>query len=363
MLHDRIDAGMFSLIAPHEVTLFFIVMVVINGLVGWVVQPQHIAICGAGKTEWEARVGMTYGNFIKRFCTSAWAFLGIFAILLYPHLTHENRELVFGIAVRDLLPAGLVGLMVAGMLAGVMSTCDSFMVGGSAILTKNFYERFINKTPTRPRSLLVSRFASLLIVTGGLAFAFWIPSVVFGLKVIWQVTSVIGISYWMGMLWPKANRYGAWASFIVASTIAILVGDMFKFSLGLPFQWTTAIYIPAGFLTNIVVSLLTRPEPGQKLDQFYALLDTPVGKESRLREKGFEIIYEPGADLEAPPESAPLKEKLKKPDQGLILAGLLKKGKRLNFTRYSDDLLGFLVAWGFVAFVIFVTVAFTWIGA
>jgi Na+/proline symporter len=362
VLHDKLDASMFSLVAPHEVTLFFIFMVVINGLVGWVVQPHHMAICGSGKTEWESRVGMTYGNFIKRFCTSAWAFIGIFGAVLYPSLSPENRELVFGMATRDLLPAGLVGLMVAAMLAAVMSTCDAFMVDGSALFTRNFYERFINKKPGPKRSLLVARIASIFIVLGGIGFAFWIPNVVFGLKVLWQVTSVIGISFWLGMLWPKANRYGAWASFIVAAGISIFVGDMFRFSLGLPFQWTTAIYLPAGFLTNILVSLLTRGEPEQKIEQFYALMDTPVGKEHRLREKGYNIIYEGGAEP-GQIEKDRKKETLKKPDQGLILAGLLKKGKRLTFTRYSEDLLGFMVAWGFVALVIFVTVAFTWIGA
>ncbi len=357
VLHQKLEAAKFSLVAPHEVTLFFIIMVVINGLVGWVVQPQHLAICGSGKTEWEARVGMTYGNFIKRFCTVAWAFLGIMGIILYPEITHENRELLFGIAVKDLLPAGLIGLMVAAMLAAAMSTCDAFMVGGSAMLTKNLYERYINPDADARRSLIVSRLSSLVVVVGGLVFAFWIPNVVFGLKIIWQVTSVIGISYWMGMLWPRANRYGAWASFIVAAAIAVTVGDMFGFGMGLPFQVTTAIYIPAGFITNIVVSLLTRPEPQRRLDQFYALLDTPVGMEKTLKNQGFDIVYE-GGEAEAPPEP-PAAEK---PRQRLIMAGPFRKGWRLNFTNFSDDILGFLAAWGFVAFVIIITIALTWIG-
>jgi Na+/proline symporter len=361
-IHQKIASSMFSLIAPHEVTLFFIVMVVINGLIGWVVQPQHIAIGGSGKTEWEARVGMTYGNYIKRFCTSAWAFMGIFGLILYPGLVHENRELVFGMAVRDLLPAGLVGLMVAGMLAGVMSTCDSFMVGGSAILTNNFYQRYINSSPSRRMSLLISRFASIIIVAGGLSFAFWIPSVVEGLKVIWQVTSVIGISYWIGVVWPRANRWGAWASFIVAASIAVFIGDTFRFGMGLPFEWTTAIYLPAGFITNIVVSLLTRPEPEARLENFYALLETPVGKESRLREKGYEIMYEPGADMK-PAEKAIEKEVPEKPEQQLILARLFKRTKGFSLKNYKQDLLGFVVALAFVILVIIITIAFANIGA
>lgn len=68
---------MFSFVAPKEVTLFFIVMVVFNGLVGVVVEPHHMAIGGAGKSELNCRTGWTYGNFVKRLATLGWAFIGV----------------------------------------------------------------------------------------------------------------------------------------------------------------------------------------------------------------------------------------------------------------------------------------------
>jgi hypothetical protein len=57
---------MFSLIAPKELTLFTIAMLVISGLVGIVAQPHHMSVAGSGKTEMNCRVGWTYGNFIKQ---------------------------------------------------------------------------------------------------------------------------------------------------------------------------------------------------------------------------------------------------------------------------------------------------------
>ncbi len=66
---------MFSFVAPTEVTLFFIIAIVINSLVGIVVEPHHMAIGGAGKTELNCRTGWTYGNFVKRMATLGWAFM------------------------------------------------------------------------------------------------------------------------------------------------------------------------------------------------------------------------------------------------------------------------------------------------
>ena len=59
----------------------------ILGLVGVVVQPHVMTATGSGKTETEARVGMVYGNFIKRLLTIAWAFTGLIAVAAFPRET------------------------------------------------------------------------------------------------------------------------------------------------------------------------------------------------------------------------------------------------------------------------------------
>jgi hypothetical protein len=97
---------MFSLIAPKELTLFTISMLVFSGLVGIVAQPHHMAVAGSGKTEMNCRVGWTYGNFIKRLCTIGWALAGLFAAALVvtgalPKADLDaKRELAFGAMVK-----------------------------------------------------------------------------------------------------------------------------------------------------------------------------------------------------------------------------------------------------------------------
>lgn len=341
--HSGLPEHMFSLVAPQEVTLFFIVMAVLNAMVGVVVLPHHMAIGGAGKTEIACRTGWTYGNFLKRFATAGWAFTGVFAAFLFPGLTNETRELAFGVASKNLLPVGLVGLMLAAMIAAVMSTCDAFMVHASALFTQNIYRPLFKPEASDRELLKVGRWASLFVVLGGIFFAFFFPSVIYGIKEAWKVTAFLGLGFWFGVIWKRANRYGAWASALAMGGISIYTANI----LGWSFPAQIAAYLPAGVILMLVVSWLTRPEPEKNLQQFYTLLDTPVGQEARLREANVEIKLE-GESVGRKPKSEK-KFGLEKffdsdVDDGFILVDLLILKKKFSWQRYRTDILGFLGA-------------------
>ena len=329
---------MFSFVAPEEVTLFFIIMVIINGLVGIVVQPHHMAVGGAGKTEYSCRMGWTYGNFTKRFATLGWAFVGVFAAALFPGLENEKRELAFGMAVANLLPSGLVGLMIAAMAAAVLAACHNFMVGGSALFTRNIYKKFIDKNVDEAKQLKIARLSSVLIVIGGVTVALTIPSVVQGLKYLWQITAYFGIAFWMAILWRKSNRYAVWASLVVTVLATIITGPFFSFGFGWAIEYQIAVYLPLGFLTFILVSFFTKEEEAEKLDKFYTLLHTPVGEEHTLVAKGIDIVLGGSADDEQGNKSG---ESLEENGHSLLLVDLLSLHKKFSFKKYRIDIVGF----------------------
>jgi len=71
-----------GLMGQEPITLFYVVMLSLTGLIGIVVQPHIMGVCGAGRTEFEGRFGFTVGNFIKRFCTIAWTFTGLACVII-----------------------------------------------------------------------------------------------------------------------------------------------------------------------------------------------------------------------------------------------------------------------------------------
>jgi Na+/proline symporter len=335
--HEGLPEYMFSLVAPSEITLFFIVMAVINALVMVVVLPHHMAIGGSGRTEIACRIGWTYGNFLKRFATAGWAFIGVFSALLFPEMVGTDREMVFGVAARELLPIGLVGLMLSAMIAAMMSTCDAFMVHASALFTQNLYKGFINPDCTSRQQVQIGRIAGIVVVAGGLVFAYSFDSVVQGIKEGWKITAYMGIAFWAGVMWRRANRWGTIASVISMA----IIGNYTHHVLNWPFAWQAASYLPAGLLCMIGFSLATREEPAGKLHAFYTLLQTPVGQEEQLHAQGIEIKLDA-----APPKHPPHPLIAGKSDPGdrLLIVDLLHLPKTFSWRHYRTDLLGFAIA-------------------
>jgi len=223
-IHEAIkEPGMLSLVAPAEIGFFYITVIAFNGLVGIVTQPHTMGNCAAGKTEMEGRVGWMFGNFIKRVCTVAWCLTGLAAVVYF-----GSRELdpdrIFGLVAAEFLPKiahGILGLFLAALLASVMSSCDSFMIASSGLFTENIYKR-LKSDKSQKHYVLVARMTSLVIVAGGVAFAYWLPSVVKGLEIFWKISPMMGIAFWLGLFWRRTTVAGAWASTLSAFAVWFL---------------------------------------------------------------------------------------------------------------------------------------------
>lgn len=271
--------GMLSIVAPpgaKEGTLSFIIMMSLISLTGIVVQPHVMTMTGAGKTELEARVGMCYGNFVKRFLTIAWTVTGVIGFALFAgDLTKETSEQVWGRSIQTLLPVGFRGLMLACMLAGV-TACETYMVCGSSIFTRNFYEH-ISPNRDDKHYLLVGRIASLGILLSGIACAFAIPSLTELLKISMEFIGFMGAAFWVGVYWRRANAWGVWASVIGTITAWAYT----NYALGWDAPHRAMVFLPVEFGLLIIVSLLTNKQPDEQLDPFFAKLHTSVADEGK----------------------------------------------------------------------------------
>jgi Na+/proline symporter len=296
------DPSMLSLTAPGKVSIFFIVMMSIQALVGIVAQPFIMGVCAAGKTEREGRIGIVVGNLIKRFCTAAWTLTAIAAVAWYLQqgvdLSTIDPDFVYGNVAREFLPKimpGLLGVFIAALLAGVMSSCDSFMISSSGLFTENIYKRLF---PERSQAhyIWIGRGVAVLVVAGGVAFAFWVPSVVKALEIWFMIAPMMGLVFWIGLFWRRMTVIGAWATTLTGfavwwgTTQSWFINWIADFSQaeslrliwmdkGVPaiyIPWQILAYMTTASLAGILVSLLTKPVDSGKLDRFYALTRTPV---------------------------------------------------------------------------------------
>jgi Na+/proline symporter len=275
----------------------------LQAFIGIVGQPFIMGVCAAGKTEMDGRVGFMVGNIVKRLCTMAWCITALGAIAWYIQqgipLSEVTADHVYGDMARSFLPAmmpGLMGVFIASLLASAMSSCSAFMISSSGLFTKNIYKPFIIGKQER-HYLLVGRITSFLVVIGGLAFAYWVPDVITALNTWFKIQPMVGLVFWMGLLWRWATPAGAWATTLVGfgtwwlTTLRPVIDwvdslpiadslNMIIHSANKPSAfsepWVILLYTLAALGAGVVVSLLTKPVDRTKLDTFYALTRTPI---------------------------------------------------------------------------------------
>ena len=292
------DKNMLKIVAPDEITIFYIAVISLNGLIGWVTQPNSMAITSAGKTEMEGRVGVMCGIMIKRVCTIAWTLVGICGIGLYLGKQVDGDQ-IYGIVAHDLLPKagpGFVGLFIASMLAAVMSCCGSLMVTSSALFTKNIYKPLLVKGKKDEHYKFVGRIVAAAVVLVGVYFAYRFTTLINGLEIAWRLQPTMGIAFFMGVFWRRANVPAAWIGTLMTFTAMLFTSDLTQFSIPWNFNahfadklpafmlfhgklylpWQMITYLSAGFLSFIIVAILTRPMDKTLLDKFYNCIRTSI---------------------------------------------------------------------------------------
>ncbi|QDV16166.1 Sodium/proline symporter [Gimesia panareensis] len=375
----------------EPITPFYVFMLSVTALAGIVIQPHIMGVCGAGKTEYEGRFGFTVGNFLKRFCTVAWTFTGLACIVWYmgdnsplknspdpadqavyqslvvrasPEYNQlsdaEKKEIdtsdrnfadkLFGMAAHDILPRiapGLIGLLLASLLAAVMSTSDAQMIISSGLFTENIYRKCLVKNKSQRHYLWVGRIAGLIIVILALILQTTFTDIIHALKIIVKTPACIGISLWIGIIWRRWNVISVWVSTIVGILVWIGVAfhadvlygsgklpeSMFKSATEMRDVWQMFFFMSLAILSGVIVSFLTPRQSQEKLDHFYTLMHTPV----KLNEE-----IEAPCTLPAEPEP--------------MCPKMFPNSKDIEIPKPTfQDLGGFVLAWCGVAAIIFLT--------
>jgi Na+/proline symporter len=324
----------FSLATPSGIGPWVIAMLTVNGLVGIMAQPHMLATVGTGRDERTCRAGMLYGNMVKRVCTVGWALVGLVVATMVAQgrnggMPLADPEDAFGFACRQLLFPGALGLLIASILAANMSTCSAFLVDSGALFTEGLYRRRLNPGRADRHYLWIGRFSGFAITMVGVLYAmFLIESVLYTFLLTETLATFVGISILGGIVWRRANRWGA-----LASVLAALVTNFALYAItGQRLDyWDANVFLAAltaGVLALVVVSLLTQPEPADRIEALFGRLETSSDDE--------------------------------RPDP-LLLVNLLhprRAARGRGWGAYADDLGGFTAAWVMVLALVAATALF-----
>jgi Na+/proline symporter len=274
------SGDLLSLFDPKGFSLLTVLLLSVNAPLTALAFPHLMSVCGAGRTEWQGRVGFTYGNILKRVCTIGWSVLGL-AWLAYLLKTGSvvQHDAAFGNSIRHLLPPVLQGVMLACVMAAAMSSGDAVQVTVAGLFSQNLYRVYVNPNADQQQLVRVTRIVGVCIALLSLAGAILMrSSLVRAILDYFNILSLVGISTAMGLLWRRMNSTGMFCSTILASAGYILTRYVFES----PRHVTIGVPILVGVAAGVIGSLLTKPPRAEVLEKFFKKIYVPIGREKDL---------------------------------------------------------------------------------
>ena len=223
VMHEQLPASTFEIVggsAASEFPLYAIITIVIMNMIGIVLTP-HFIVTGGGsaKSEHDARVGLVTGNFIKRFCTIGWVITALIVLTLYSDNAAliGDADMAWGVATRELLGPlgiGLVGLMLACLLAALMSSVDCYMLVCSALVVRNIYVPYGNPNASEQECLRLGRVTGAIVVLGAVVVSVTMLDMFKQLELTWIVPMTFAALFWLGMYWRRATTKAGWITIV-----------------------------------------------------------------------------------------------------------------------------------------------------
>jgi SSS family solute:Na+ symporter len=225
------------------------------------------------RDEWSAKAGALFGGFFKFSIPFLVVVPGLIGVAMYPGL--ENPDQAFSLLVRDLLPEGIRGIVVAAFVAGFMSNVDSMLNSSSTLITQDLWRGALRRELSDVQALRVGRWITLSLIVFGACAA---PITAQFKGVYNAIQSMLAIIQgptiailFTGMFWRRATAAAGFVAVVAGLSLSISLTVYHKLTEGSifpaedPFFFVAPIACFATVAILVVVSLFTQPKSPEEL--------------------------------------------------------------------------------------------------
>ena len=187
---------------------------------------------------------------------------------------------------RDVLPNGLLGLAITGLLASFMAGMAANISAFNTVFTVDLYQRYVNKDADDARYLRMGHIATGVATVVAIFTALIASTYSNLMDYLQQLFSMFNAplfaTFIIGMFWRRATNHGGWAG-LTAGTLAALVVNILNWNHIVSFPGQGAAFLAAGIafavdvVVTVAVSLVTAPRPDSQLKGFVYSL-TPASE-------------------------------------------------------------------------------------
>jgi SSS family solute:Na+ symporter len=242
----------------------------------------------ASKTESDALKGTLFFQFAHYAIRPwPWIIVALASMLVFPQLTDIARtfpyvdqrlighDMAYS-AMLKFLPAGFMGLMVAGLLAAYVSTLSTHLNWGTSYLVHDFYRRFMNPGASETHYVMVARVVTALLMIAAALFTYLLQTARTSFELLMSIGAGTGLLYLLRWYWWRINAWSEIAA--MASSFVIALGFFLATRSGAAISAHVALLLTVAATTVVwlVVAFVTSPTERATLVNFYKLV-RPAG--------------------------------------------------------------------------------------
>ncbi len=192
-----------------------------------------------------------------------WIIVALTALVLYPE--EPDKGATYVMVIRDLLPSGLLGLLLAAFLAAYMSTMSSQTVWGASYVVNDLFRPFIRPGATEKYYVSVSRWTTVLLMVFSLIVTTQFDMISDAWRFILACSGGIGLVLLLRWFWWRIN---AWSE-IAAMVAPYFIYPILIYRFDLSYESILLIIVAWSTLVWLTVTFLTAPTDKHTLQSFY----------------------------------------------------------------------------------------------
>lgn len=225
---------------------------------------KHIQRMSAARNEVHSVLGTFAYSLL--YVLSTWPIIitALCALILFGKL--PDPELGYPRLMSELLPNGVLGLCVVGLLGAFMSTISTHFNLGPSYLINDIYKAFLVKNASEKHYILVSRCATGLVALAGMILSVFIESIADMWQFVLSFASGAGIIWILRWFWWRINAWSEFSSMICSAIVATYLKQARP---EIPFESALLIIIAITVPVALLVTFLTPPVQDETLRDFY----------------------------------------------------------------------------------------------
>jgi hypothetical protein len=345
----KVPPAMFDLFgsAASQVTGLTLAAILFVSIIQAHANINNMSVAGSARNEFAARFGAVSGTYAKRVMITLWALTGLIAVALFQGAhALSDPDMAWGAMSRQLLGPGFLGLMLAGVLAGNMSTGAAHTMSVSGLFVRNVH-RYVWPNLSDRGAVTVGRWAIVVSLGASIFSATAMTSAFSIVQLLLLMNVPFGAAILMVFLWRRLTAAGVWSAVIASALLTLIVpfvvplvptlaqqpalvvratasatarpepvyfesvvltraddlsspltgrgrfhAELYLLKLGGldPAKWSASVRFAARFFVSgllplvflLAVSLVTAGAPSERVDRFYGKMKTPVGSTPEL---------------------------------------------------------------------------------